>query len=84
MSLTAIGFVLVFVAAIGLSLIRHPIYGLFAYMWAFYNNPVSRWWGQDLPDLRWSLSAAIVTLVSVGLYKARRPAPARPTPGVAR
>ena len=46
-----------------------------AYLWAFYNYPEARWWGQDLPDLRWSLLAASVTLVADFLHGPRNPPP---------
>jgi len=69
MSATAVLFILVFFAALLLSFLKHPKYGLFAYLWVFYNHPPSRWWGQTLPDLRWSLLAAVVTLISVIIFK---------------
>jgi hypothetical protein len=64
LSLTAIAFVLAFAGLLTLAFVRHPIFGLFAYLLVFYNNPPDRWWGQSLPDLRWSLTAAAVTLVA--------------------
>ena len=68
MSLTAIVFVGVYVACLGYALMRRPMYGLVAYLWAFYNHPPSRWWGDDLPTLRWSLIAAVVTLLALKLH----------------
>lgn len=65
MSLTSIAFLLAFSAALLASVVRHPAYGLYTYMAVFYLNPPSRWWGEALPDLRWSLLAAFVTLVSL-------------------
>ena len=73
MSLTAVGFVAIYIAGLGLAFFANPIFGLFAYLWAFYNDPASRWWGESLPDLRWSLTAAIVTLIAtLGTRKAAR------------
>jgi hypothetical protein len=66
-SLTAIGFVVIFLLCLGLAFARHPAFGLYAYLWVFYNHPPHRWWGVDLPDLRWSLIAALVTLIAVAL-----------------
>jgi len=65
MSLTAVFFVLVFFGAILLTFTRGPIFGVLAYMWTFYNHPPSRWWGESLPDLRWSLLAAAATLLAL-------------------
>jgi hypothetical protein len=63
----------VFIAIYGLGLIlafsHHPIFGLLTYLWAFYNHPPGRWWGSALPDLRWSLLAALVTLIAITLTK---------------
>ncbi len=65
MSLTSIAFLIAFAAALLASLVRHPAYGLYTYVAVFYLNPPSRWWGEALPDLRWSLLAGFVTLVSL-------------------
>jgi O-antigen ligase/polysaccharide polymerase Wzy-like membrane protein len=65
MTLTGLAFVLAFFGALGLAVVRQPIYGLYAYVAVFYLHPPSRWWGAFLPDLRWSLLAGIVTLVLV-------------------
>jgi hypothetical protein len=64
MSLTGIAFLVAFGAGLLLALFRHPIYGLWTYLGAFYLHPPSRWWGEALPDYRWSLIAALVTLVA--------------------
>lgn len=65
MSLTSVVFLLAFAAALIASLVRHPAYGLYTYVAIFYLHPPDRWWGAALPDLRWSLLAAFVTLVSL-------------------
>lgn len=65
MSLTAFAFLLAFTTGAGLALFLRPIYGLYLYVAVFYLHPPSRWWGYDLPDLRWSLLAAAITLVSL-------------------
>lgn len=64
MTLTGLLFMLAFVMTLGLAFVRHPIYGLYAYIAVFYLHPPSRWWGETLPDLRWSLLAAAVTLLA--------------------
>lgn len=69
MGLTGLGFILLFLAGLALALVRHPIYGLFSYMLAFYMGPDTAWWGEGLPDLRWALSSAVVTLIAVVVHK---------------
>ncbi|MFN0303276.1 MAG: O-antigen ligase family protein [Burkholderiales bacterium] len=64
MSLTGAAFIFAFLTALGLTLFRDPRFGLYTYLALFYLHPPSRWWGAALPDLRWSLVAAIVTLVA--------------------
>jgi O-antigen ligase len=64
-TLTGLAFVLAFFGALGLAVVRHPIFGLYAYVAVFYLHPPSRWWGSFLPDLRWSLLAGVVTLLCV-------------------
>ena len=68
MSFSALGFAVVFFLCLGLALFRHPIFGLYAYLWDFYNHPSLHWWGDSLPDLRWSLLAALVTLIAIWLH----------------
>jgi hypothetical protein len=64
MSTTAIAYIVVFGGLLAAALFRNPRYGIYAYLGTFYLHPVDRWWGRDLPDLRWSLIAAAVTLVA--------------------
>jgi probable O-glycosylation ligase (exosortase A-associated) len=47
----------------------HPLFGLIGYFQDYYAHPPLRWWGDELPDLRWSLTIAIVTLIA---YMVRR------------
>ena len=62
---SAAAFVLFFLACAVLALARSPLYGLGLYLAVFYIHPPSRWWGSMLPDLRWSLLAAVIALLAV-------------------
>jgi hypothetical protein len=62
-SLTAAVVFAVFGIGLLLGLFAHPIYALVSYLWIYYNHPPANWWGADLPDLRYSLIAALVALV---------------------
>ena len=64
---TAIAFALFFFSGLVMALFVKPVYGLYTYIGVFYLHPPSRWWGDFLPDLRWSLIAAAVTLISVAI-----------------
>jgi len=70
--LTAIAFLVAFCLGCVLALVRHPIYGLVTYIGVFYLDPYGRWWSQLLPDLRWSHTAAIVTVLAVA-FRRRNP-----------
>lgn len=76
--LTALAFLAGYVTLLGLALVRHPIWGLYAYLASFYIHPPSRWWAQNLPDLRWAFLSAGVTLLAIlihrGKLNAQRPA----------
>jgi len=63
MSKTAMAWVLGIVTGTVLSF-RDPIFGLLAYMFEYYNHPPLRWWGHELPDLRWSLLIASLLFTS--------------------
>ncbi len=69
MGLTGLLFLAAYAAGCILALARHPIFGLITYVAAFYLHPPSRWWGQAMPDLRWSLMAAAVTVLGVMMNK---------------
>jgi hypothetical protein len=64
MSLTGLVFLLAYLSGLGLGLVYHPRYALYAYLAVFYLHPPSRWWGAFLPDLRWSLLAGIVAFLA--------------------
>ena len=64
MSLTAFAFAIMYVSGLLAGLFWRPIYAFYTYIAVFYLHPPSRWWGLDLPDLRWSLIAAIITLIA--------------------
>lgn len=63
MSVTAVVFLVVYAGGLILAF-RWPILGLCTYIWAFYNHPPAQYWADEVPELRWSLIAAVVTLVA--------------------
>src|SRR6185312_13434179 len=76
MSVTGFLFLLAMVTGLGLALFRNPLYGLYTYVAIFYLDPPSRWWAADLPDFRWSLLAAVITLI--GTMRLKAPPGVRP------
>ncbi|GMV31371.1 MAG: hypothetical protein AMXMBFR59_34960 [Rhodanobacteraceae bacterium] len=69
--LTGLAFTSLFLALLALALWRHPVFGLYAYLAAFYVHPPSRWWAAMLPNLRWALLAGVVTLVAIFIHRAK-------------
>lgn len=67
---SALSFLLLYSLGLILALTVRPIYGLYTYIAIFYLHPPSRWWGDAIPDLRWSLLAAVVTLVALAIHRA--------------
>ena len=65
MTETSALFLLLYISGLAFAILVRPIYGLYTYMAVFYLHPPSRWWGTHLPDLRWSLIAALVTLTAI-------------------
>lgn len=76
MSLTAIAFLGCYALALISAFSVHPRWGLITYMAVFYLHPPMRWWGAGLPEARWSLMAALVTLIA--LPQAKLPPHATP------
>ena len=68
---TALAFLLLYVLGLVLAIFVRPLYGLYTYVVVFYLHPPSRWWGGALPDLRWSLIAAAVTLLAISIHSIR-------------
>ncbi|MCB0288548.1 MAG: hypothetical protein KDE57_17980, partial [Calditrichaeota bacterium] len=64
MSLTAIIFALIYFSGMMLTF-YNPVFGVLTYIFEWHNHPPYFWWGNDLPDLRWSYSIAIVTVISL-------------------
>ena len=69
MTVTGLCFMFAYFSGLILALVRHPMYGLLTYVGVFYLHPPSRWWGQFLPGIRWSLLAAAVALFATWRYK---------------
>lgn len=69
--LTGIAFTCFFLGLLALALVRHPVFGLYAYLAAFYMHPPSRWWSAMVPDLRWALLAGVVTLAAIFIHRAK-------------
>jgi len=68
MPITAIGFVLVFCIGV-LITFKKPFVGILLYFFCFYMHPPGKYWGASLPEVRWTLIVAIVTLISVFLHE---------------
>ena len=64
MSVTALVFLAVYFSGIVLAVFKHPRFGLYAYLFAFYVHPPGAWWRDDVPDLRWALIAGLITLIT--------------------
>ena len=62
MSVSAIVVIVAYLLGLIVSFSR-PIFALFSYLWIFYNDPSTNWWGTELPNLRYSLIAAVVALM---------------------
>ena len=71
MPLTAIAFVVLYFGGIWLAFTRNPIWGLWPYSMALYLSPAHNWFGDYLPNLRWSLLASLVAVLSIFVHQGR-------------
>ncbi len=69
MSVTAIAYLLIYFGGLLVALFGRPMIGLYTYLFAFYMYAPGRWWGEALPDLRWSLMAALVAFFALVISK---------------
>lgn len=77
MPLSAIIFLIGFIAGCVLAFVRNPVYGLLTYIATLYFDPAGQWWGHVLPGMRWELIPAAITVVSMLLYGRRLSLPLR-------
>ena len=68
MPITALGFLAVF--SIGcLVALKRPYVGLLLYFFVYYMHPPGKYWGSFLPEMRWTLIVALITLISTFLHE---------------
>ena len=75
LSVTALAVFAIYLLGLFLAFYSHPGFALFSYLWIFYNHPPAYWWGADLPDLRYSLFAAVAAFFAALSIKTQRTAP---------
>jgi putative inorganic carbon (hco3(-)) transporter len=68
MSTTAIVWALLYVSSTILSVVN-PLFGSLGYLLEYYMRPELKWWGKDLPSLRYNL---IISVVFAGTYLIRQ------------
>jgi hypothetical protein len=71
MSTTALVVFVIWLLGLVLAFTFEPIFALFSYLWIFYNDPQTSWWGSDLPPLRYSLFAAVAALIAASRLPVR-------------
>jgi hypothetical protein len=69
MSITAVIYLSVYFFGLIYALFKKPIFGIYIYYFALYMYAPGQWWGEPLPELRWSLIAGIVTLLATFLKR---------------
>ena len=50
-----------------------PVYGLVVYLFEYYLRPYLHWWGNDLPNWRYSLIVSVVVLVTYFMKRSDLP-----------
>jgi hypothetical protein len=68
MPITALGFLAVFGVGCLITL-KRPFIGLLLYFFVFYMHPPGKYWGTLLPEIRWTLVVAVLTLISVFIHQ---------------
>ena len=63
MSISAIVVLLLYVIGLFGALLIDGALGIYLYQADYFLNPKERWWGRELPQLRYGLIIAIVTMV---------------------
>lgn len=71
MPLTVIAWLILYFGGIWNAFTRHPVWGLWTYTLVLYASPGHNWWGEFLPNLRWSLLASIFAFLSIYMNRDR-------------
>lgn len=71
MSATALIYIVITLLLAFLCLFKHPFYGVLLSLLVYFFNPSSHWWGDQLPQLRWSMVTMGLTLLSVGVHRGK-------------
>lgn len=69
---TALLYLLIYTGGLIKALAGKPIWGLYVYFFSFYFHAPTMWWGASLPNLRWSLISAVITLIAILIYPPKR------------
>ena len=67
MSKFIVAFIVTYAGSLLAALIIDASYGIYYYQMIYFLNPPARWWGAQLPDLRYSYIIAIVILVAYSI-----------------
>lgn len=68
MPITALGFLAVFMIGCLVAL-KRPYVGLLLYFFVYYMHPPGKYWGAYIPEMRWTLIVAVITLVSTFIHE---------------
>jgi putative inorganic carbon (hco3(-)) transporter len=68
MSVTAIVWLLLYCAA-AVATFSNPVFGSLGYLLEYYMRPELKWWGDQLPDLRWNLIISLALGLSFVLRR---------------
>ena len=63
MSKFGAAFILIFLTGCVASVFRNPFYGILLYELEYFLHPSSRWWGRDLPDIRYAFTVVAVMFI---------------------
>ena len=53
-----------FFVGLVLTMLLHPIYGLYTYLFTFYTAPSYGWWWSEIPELRYLFIVGVVTALA--------------------
>jgi ABC-type amino acid transport system permease subunit len=76
---TALAFLVAYLAGVVLAFARHPVFGLLTYVAVFFIHPSSRWWGHGtIGSIRWAMISSVVTLLAVFVGSSKLTRPGKP------
>lgn len=69
MSNFAVAFIVLYICSIVASVLKDGVFGIYIYQLVYFLNPQTKWWFQDIPNIRYAFITSIAILIGYWVRK---------------